>query len=124
MSTLTFNTVSWFQIGSDKPEEVKRFYGDLFGWNFVPDPGSGDYDLISYPDSEMPSGGVAHSADASDNHAVFLVLVPDVAATAAETERLGGKVIQPPTTTPNGLVFAYLLDTSGNRFGIFTPPSS
>jgi predicted enzyme related to lactoylglutathione lyase len=40
----------------------------------------------------------------------------------AETERLGGKVLAPPTTGPDGLVFAHLLDPSGNHFGVFTPP--
>ncbi|QLY33196.1 VOC family protein [Nocardia huaxiensis] len=121
MTAPAFNTVSWFQISSDKPEDAKKFYGELFGWNFAADPHSPGYDLINYPGSEIPSGGVNHADDATTNHAIFMVLVRDVAATVAETERLGGKAIQPPVTTPNGLVFAHLRDTSGNHFGVFTP---
>ncbi|WP_194817224.1 VOC family protein [Nocardia sp. XZ_19_385] len=121
MTTPAINTVSWFQIGSDRPEQAQQFYGELFGWNFTADPNLEGYDLINYPGSDIPSGGIAHSPDASANHAIFLVLVQDVAATVAHSERLGGKVIQPPTTSPDGLVFAYLDDTSGNRFGVFTP---
>ncbi|MEU8897960.1 VOC family protein [Nocardia sp. NPDC048505] len=121
MTTPTINTVSWFQIGTDQPERAHRFYGDLFGWNFAADPSLPGYDLIRYPDTETPGGGVAHTPDAGANHAIFFVLVEDVAATAAATERLGGKVVQPPTTAPDGLVFAHLLDPSGNQFGVFTP---
>ncbi|MET7767653.1 VOC family protein [Nocardia sp. NPDC005366] len=115
------NTVAWFQIGSDKPAEVEKFYGDLFGWNFTPDPDSAGYDLIGYPGGQAPSGGVAHSPDASGNHATFFVLVRDVAATVAAAEGFGGKVLVPPITSENGLVFAHILDPSGNNFGIFTP---
>ncbi|MEV0250446.1 VOC family protein [Nocardia sp. NPDC050712] len=121
MTTPALNTVSWFQIGSDRPEQTNRFYGELFGWNFTADPDLDGYDLIRYAVGADPVGGLAHSPDASANHAIFLVLVQDVAATVAATESLGGKVIQPATTAPDGLVFAYLLDTSGNRFGVFTP---
>lgn len=115
------NTVTWFQIGSDKPAEVREFYGELFGWNFATDADSTGYDLISYPGSEVPSGGVAHVPDASANHATFLVVVGDVAATVAAAEALGGKVLVPPTTNDDGLVFAHILDTSGNNFGVFSP---
>jgi uncharacterized protein len=117
------NTVAWFQIGTDEPEAAQEFYGGLFGWNVVPDPNSQGYDLVSYPGTEHPVGGIAHTGGAADNHATFLVLVEDVAAVCASAEQLGGKVLNPPVTTPDGLVFAHLLDRSGNRFGVFTPPS-
>ncbi|WP_216911218.1 VOC family protein [Nocardia noduli] len=117
------NTVAWFQIGSDKPAEVGKFYGDLFGWNFTPDPNTDGYDLITYPGGQGPSGGIMHSPDASANHATFVVLVRDVAATVAAAEGYGGKVLVPPTTAKDGLVFAHILDPSGNNFGVFTPGS-
>ncbi|WP_433679040.1 VOC family protein [Nocardia sp. CA-119907] len=123
MSTPPFNTVAWFQVGSDKPDEVKKFYGDLFGWTFDADPNVDAYDHVSYPASESPSGGIAHTADASDNHATFFVLVQDVAATVAAAERLGGKVSVAPVTSKDGLIFAHIQDTSGNDFGVFSPPT-
>ncbi|GAA4072598.1 VOC family protein [Actinomadura miaoliensis] len=119
MAAPAFNTVTWFQVGTDDPKAARDFYGDLFGWTF--DPGTG-YDLISYPGAEAPSGGIAHVPSAEQNSATFLVLVEDVAAVCARTERLGGKILVQPTTTPKGLVFAHLLDPSGNHFGVFTPP--
>lgn len=122
MSTPPFNTVAWFQVGSDKPEQVEKFYGDLFGWTFAGDPNADGYDLVSYPESEAPSGGISHTSDAAANHATFFVLVQDVAATVAVAERLGGKVSVSPITGKDGLVFAHIIDTSGNDFGVFSPP--
>ena len=47
-------------------------------------------------------------------------MVTDVAAAAEQAERLGGKVVNPPKTTPNGLTFAHLLDPAGNHIGVYT----
>jgi uncharacterized protein len=114
------NTVGWIQVGTDDPETVKRFYGELFGWTYTTDPDSaGKYDLVSGGDA--PFGGVFNTDGNSPNHAIFLVVVADVAATVRQAERAGGKVLVPPTTTASGLVFADLLDPSGNHFGVYTP---
>ena len=118
------NTVAWFQIGTDDPAAAREFYGGLFGWSFTADPDAEGYDLISHRSGEGPSGGLARTAGDAENHATFFVLVSDVAAVCAGAEQLGGKVLVPPVTTPDGLVFAHLLDRSGNRFGVFTPPSA
>jgi predicted enzyme related to lactoylglutathione lyase len=122
MTAPAHNTVAWFQIGSDDPDTAKKFYGELFGWTFASIPQLGDnYDLASYPGADQPSGGVAHVPDAAANHAIFCVLVADVAATVAAAQNLGATVRVPATAMPSGLVFAELLDTSGNHFGVFTP---
>ncbi|MEV4006171.1 VOC family protein [Actinomadura sp. NPDC049753] len=124
MTVPAFNTVTWFQVGTDAPEEARHFYGDMFGWQFASDPNSEGYDLVSYAGADMPSGGISHEPDASRNHAMFLVLVEDVDAVCDQTVKSGGKVAMPPLSTGNGLKFAYLQDPSGNTFGVFTPASS
>ncbi|XRQ13353.1 VOC family protein [Actinomadura welshii] len=123
MTVPAYNTVAWFQVGTEAPEEARRFYGDMFGWRFATDPDADGYDLAFYPDAEQPSGGVSHEPDASGRHAMFFVLVEDVEGTCTATERLGGKVALPTVTTGAGLRFAYLEDPAGNRFGVFTPPA-
>ncbi|MEU5882235.1 VOC family protein [Spirillospora sp. NPDC047279] len=127
MTVPTFNTVAWFQVGAEAPEDARRFYGELFGWQFDIDPDKDGYDLISYPGGGKAQGGLAHAGgnahyEGDDNQALFMVLVEDVAAICARTERLGGKVVKPIDSTPSGLRFAYVVDPAGNRFGLFTPP--
>ncbi|GAA2414246.1 VOC family protein [Actinomadura vinacea] len=123
MQAPAYDTVSWFQIGTDDSEGAQRFYGGLFGWKFTLDPDSDGYDLIKFAGAEAPSGGIAHTGGGAENHAMFLVVVEDVAAACAAAEKLGGKVTLAPTTAGSGLVFAYLNDPAGNQFGVFTPPA-
>ncbi|SIR16231.1 hypothetical protein SAMN05421833_106218 [Microbispora rosea] len=122
------NTVAWFEIASDDPEGVQRFYGDLFGWRFRTDEGSAamgmDYRLISYGGDDGVRGGVFGTRGDMPGHAVFTVLVRDVAETCRTVEALGGKVLSQVVGNEGGPDFAYLHDTSGNLFGVFAPAGS
>ncbi|WP_433335815.1 VOC family protein [Spirillospora sp. CA-294931] len=123
MTTPAYDTVNWFQIGTDDSDTAKNFYGGMFGWKFTLDPADGgSYELITYPGSEAPVGGISPTDDADKNHATFLVLVRDTEVACKLAQELGGEVIFPPTTAPSGLTFAHIKDPSGNRFGIYTPP--
>jgi predicted enzyme related to lactoylglutathione lyase len=113
------NAVEWFEVATDKPEDARKFYGELFGWTFA---GEGQYSEVTTPGSEHASGGIFDSAGAFPSYAIFYVTVEDVAATLAKAESLGAKTLVPPTTAQDGLVFAQLQDSTGNHFGIFTPP--
>jgi len=125
MSTPAINTVAWFEVATDDPDGAQRFYGELFGWTFAPDPGSAklgmDYRLIRYGDDVPPRGGVFGTGGDRPNHAIFVVYVSDVTATCEQVERLGGKVLTKVTGTESGPEFAYLQDVSGNVFGVFRP---
>jgi uncharacterized protein len=123
MNAPACNTVAWFQVGTTGAGQAKRFHGDVFGWRYTLDPDSeGNYHLVSYPGAGTPSGGIFGTGGESPGHAIFLVVVQDVAAVCAQVERLGGKVLVPPTTSKDGLVFADVRDPAGNHFGVFTPP--
>ncbi|TCO59173.1 VOC family protein [Actinocrispum wychmicini] len=122
---MTHGTVGWVQVGTTNPEEAKHFYGELFDWTFATDPnGGGKYDMALYAGADGPHGGIAHTDDSSANHAIFMVIVSDVAKAVAHAEQLGGKALTPPITTGNGLIFAHLRDPAGNEFGVFTPPTA
>lgn len=121
---MAHGTVDWFQIDTDDTASTERFYGGLFDWTFAADPASAGYRLVTAKGARGPQGGVFSSGGESPNRATFFVVVSDVAATAEQAERLGGKVIVPPKTTPNGLTFAHLLDPAGNHIGVYSPSVS
>lgn len=111
----TMNGIGWFQIGVSDAQVAHRFYGDLFGWTFGENPG---YQMITTPDERSVKGGLAVG---QPGHAVFCVVVEDVPGVCGKAEAAGGKVLVPPTTTEDGLVFANITDPEGNHFGIFQP---
>ena len=121
MSTPATSTVSWFEIGTPDVAAARAFYGALFGWSFAPD---GEYTLITAPGAAGPSGGIFNTSGNIPPYAVFVVQVADVAATAARTEELGGKVVVAPMTMDDGMVIAYLTDPDGSMFALFSPRAS
>lgn len=120
MSAPGTNTVSWFEIGAPDVEAAKAFYGPLFDWSFAPD---GAYTLITAPGAAGPSGGIFGTGGSIPPYAVFVVRVADVAATAAQAEELGGKIVVAPNKLDDGMVVAYLTDPNGSLFALFSPKS-
>ncbi|HXZ71404.1 MAG TPA: VOC family protein [Streptosporangiaceae bacterium] len=118
MSAPANNTVAWFEIGTPDVGAAKDFYGPLFGWSFAPD---GPYTLITAPGADGPSGGIFNTGGNIPPYAVFVVKVADVAATAAQAEELGGKVVVAPNKLEDGMVVAYLTDPHGSLFALFSP---
>jgi predicted enzyme related to lactoylglutathione lyase len=123
------NGIAWFEIATDQPAVAERFYGDVFGWTFANDtdstnPDGTPYRIITAPaDSGLAQGGLFATGGTVPNYAVFYVLVTDPAETARQAEAAGGKVLVAPTTSPDGLTFAHLLDPVGNHFGVYAPPA-
>jgi len=122
MSTMTHG-IGWFEIGTDDPEAAQRFYGTVFGWSFAADDGPMPYHVVTTPAPDAIKGGIFPTGGQVPNYAVFYIVVQDVAASCVSAEAAGGKVLVPPTDAGNGLVFAHLLDPSGNKFAIYTPPA-
>jgi uncharacterized protein len=118
MTTPGINSVAWFEIGSPDVDGSKAFYGQLFGWSFAPD---GAYTLITAPGAAGPSGGIFGTGGNIPPYAVFVVKVAEVAATAAQAEELGGKIVVAPMTLDDGMVVAYLTDPNGSLFALFSP---
>lgn len=125
MADVPFNNVGWFEIGTGKPAETRRFYGELFDWSFsVDESGELRYHEVTGPGADGPSGGIRASDGHHPDYAIFYVVVRDVAETVGRAEELGGKVVVPPTTNPAGLTFAQLQDSAGHHFGVFSPPAA
>ncbi|MFI1509496.1 VOC family protein [Streptomyces sp. NPDC020597] len=125
MTVPVFNSVAWFEFGTDEPEKVKEFYGELFDWTYVPNtntPGV-SYHSVMTPGAGRPAGGVWESEGDFPNYAIFYVLVQDVAATVERARELGAKVLMEPVSDSVGFTFARLQDTADNHFGIFSVPA-
>ena len=124
-NTLTPNTLGWFEVATDDPDAATSFYGGLFGWTFAPlaepETSGMDYRVVALPGLDAPFGGVMATGGQMPPHAIFYVVVSDVAATCDAAERLGGKVVAKELEPAVGPRFAYLQDAVGSLFGVFAP---
>lgn len=109
----------WHEHVSQRTDEAKRFYTDLFGWELEPFAGGGEmqYDMIK-------SGGAMHGGFASPQgdippHWLSHVLVDDVDETVRRAEAAGGTVRFGPTEFPEVGRFAIVADAQGAAFSLY-----
>jgi predicted enzyme related to lactoylglutathione lyase len=115
--------IGWFQIGTDQPDAAKRFYSTVFGWTFaLQEDENVPYHVITTPAKDSIRGGLLETGGRSPNHAIFCVVVEDVAATCVSVAEAGGKVVVPPNDGQDGLIFAHVTDPSGNELAVYSPP--
>jgi uncharacterized protein len=117
-----------FEIIGNDPARLRRYYGDLFGWEFdtsgpvspaVSEAGNyGFVDRITTSDGGGIPGGVGGGAG-YEGHVIFYVGVPDVEAALRRAESLGGKRRMGPDQAPGtGLVVGHFTDPEGRLIGL------
>lgn len=100
----------------------RRFYGEVFGWQFEDVPGMEGYALFRTPGGQ--GGGFMSGPQAEAPSAVGPLLhleVADIDATLAKIAFLGGRALQPKTKISDEFgYFALFLDNVGNRLGLWS----
>lgn len=113
----------WHELMTTDPQAAGAFYSRILPWKTQPS-GMPDYTLW-VSGKTMTAGLMAQAASASQAGAppswLVYVATPDVDATAAAAERLGGKVLKAPADIPNVGRFAVLADPQGAAFAVFKP---
>ncbi|HEX4216544.1 MAG TPA: VOC family protein [Candidatus Dormibacteraeota bacterium] len=120
-----------FEVIGKDPVGLRRYYGELFGWEFdtggavaeaVSEPESyGFVDRITTDDGTGIPGGVGGGVGYA-SHTIFYVGVPDVEVALRHAESLGGTRSMGPVTSPGGnLVVAHFSDPEGNLIGLAGP---
>jgi predicted enzyme related to lactoylglutathione lyase len=118
-----------FEIIGTAPEGLRRYYGELFGWEF--DTSSPVSDAVSEPTNygfvEQNSDGIGIPGGVGGGgghmpHAMFYVGVPDVEAALQKAESLGGTRRIGPAQAPTGLVVGHFTDPEGNLIGVAALP--
>ncbi|PYQ81137.1 MAG: glyoxalase [Acidobacteria bacterium] len=106
--------VMWFEVLGRDAATLCRFYGGLFGWRFNGDPTK--YGMVDEVNRGIP-GGVGESYPGTRPWVTFYVETPDVTASLAQAERLGGKVVMPRTALP-GVTLGVFEDPEGHAVGL------
>jgi predicted enzyme related to lactoylglutathione lyase len=101
----------------------KRFYGEVFGWQFEDIPG-GDYVNVRTSEDGIEGGigGVAQStgtAPKAPNGLYAYLLAPDMDATLDAIEKAGGEIVIPKTDVFGMGEFAHFRDPDGNLIGLW-----
>jgi predicted enzyme related to lactoylglutathione lyase len=112
------NPVMQFQILSKEPDQTARFYSALFGWTVNANNPMG-YRQINTGSTEGIQGGIWPAPPQAPNFVQLFMAVQDVKASVQEAEKLGAKLLIPPTMLPEGDEMAVLLDPQGMSFAVW-----
>lgn len=107
------------EIRSADPDVSRAFFGQLFGWTY---PTEGDLPGYTFVETGVPGAlytaiGPVQGGGDTGGLVTFFVGVDDMDAAIADTTRLGGSVVQQPTSVP-GVTFALIADPLGHVVGL------
>lgn len=134
------NRVVHFEIQAVNTERAKKFYGDVFGWEFMewPMPGGEPYIAVMTAPKD-PSAGSGQAVEpginggllkrpanmppqgCGTNAFVCTVQVDNFDETAKKIMAAGGIVALPKFAIAGMAWQGYFLDTEGNTFGVHQP---
>lgn len=110
-------------LGKDVPA-LCSFYDALFGWEINASNemqyGMVHRDANTTPEGIGIGGGVGTAPDGHAGYVTFYVEVPDVEASLAQAESLGGTRLMGPDEAMPGLVIGMFNDPEGHTIGVVT----
>jgi len=109
-----------WQVVTPKPDELARFYKNVFGWTISAKNALGYREVAAGPGGI--GGGIWPAPPEAPSFVQLFIGVPDVGASLKKATDLGAEVIVPATTLPDGDVMAVLRDPYGLTFGLKRSP--
>jgi uncharacterized protein len=112
-----------FEVVGTDGDALKSYYSRLFEWE-IDDANPMGYGIVSADGNRNAQGqgiggGVSGAPPGYAGHVTFYVEVPDVEATMAEAERLGGSRVMGPDEIPGmNLVIGHIADPEGHMIGV------
>lgn len=112
----------WHELMTSDTDAAGDFYSNVVAWK-TQDSGMPSYTLWM-AGGHRAAGLMAlpeQDGSATPPHWIIYIGTPDVEATAAAAERLGGRVLKPAADIPGVGRFAVLSDPQGAAFAVFNP---
>ncbi len=111
-----------FEVVGKDAEELRRYYSDLFGWEFDAD-NPMNYGVVqregnTNADGVGIGGGVGTGPEGYPGHVTFYVEVPDVESALAKAESLGGSRMMGPDKVMEGVEIGLFNDPEGHLVGV------
>jgi predicted enzyme related to lactoylglutathione lyase len=113
-------TIVHFDVPAEDIERGRKFYTELFGWNFQSFPEM-QYDLITTTNLDGTpgvGGGMGKRMDPSQRMMNYFG-VKSIEAAMKKVKSLGGKLISEKMTVPGMGYLVNCIDTEGNAFGLW-----
>ena len=108
--------VMWFEVLGTDGGTLRKFYGDLFGRTLAVLPQI-DYGVAKTGDARGIMGGIGPAYPGTRPWVTFYTETPDVTASLAKAQALGGRIVMPRTELP-GATLGIFEDPEGHTLGL------
>ena len=115
--------VVFFEVVGRDRGRLQDFYAQAFGWKGTEVPGPMDYTTIEAADERGIAGGIGTDPAGGAGHVMFYVDTPDIEASLARIEELGGAKVMGPLEIPYGTI-AHFTDPEGHAIGLWSGKAS
>jgi uncharacterized protein len=117
-----------FEIAGKDGEKLQSYYSELFGWDIDAD-NEMKYGIVAREgntndDGVGIGGGISSGPEGYAGHVTFYIQVPDVEASLAKAESLGGTRMMGPDEVMPGLTIGLFNDPEGHVIGVMTGSGS
>ena len=110
--------IDWFEVLGPDGKAVRKFYGDLFGWEISESMGDGfDYGEVK-AEGRGIGGGLGQSPTGGPMTTIY-ARVDDLEKYLERAETLGAKKIMGPMNAGETVSIAQFADPQGNVFGLY-----
>lgn len=119
------NKVTHFEIPANDLEQARKFYGEVFGWEF--NPWDENYIMVTATDVDdmgapTEPGSINGGLQKRGSRApapTLVISVEDIDKTLSKIEELGGKAVVSKEMIGDMGCYAQFEDPEGNRIGLF-----
>jgi len=117
-----------FEIMGRDADKLRSYYSELLGWKFDAD-NPMNYGVVQREDNLTAEGvgiggGIGPAPEGYDGHVTFYVEVPDVEATLAQAESLGGSRMMGPEVVMGRMVLGMFKDPEDHAIGVIQSSQS
>lgn len=113
---LVHNSISYIEMPLADVAATKRFYGEVFGWDFQ-DWGP---QYISFSGAEVAGGFNSEVRPSTEGNGVLVVLYSkDIEATLRAVKDAGGRISKPVFKFPGGRRF-HFVDPNGSELAVWS----
>jgi predicted enzyme related to lactoylglutathione lyase len=118
-----------FEVIGKDGAALRSYYSELFGWSIDAN-NPMNYGVVAREENLSADGigiggGIGQGPEGYPGHVTFYVEVPDVEASLAKAESLGGTRMMGPDEVMEGLVIGMFTDPEGHTIGVIqtNPPA-
>jgi uncharacterized protein len=120
----TPGTFSWTDLATTDPDAAKRFYGELFGWEYddQPIPEGGTYTMVRKDGKEV--AGLSQAMEGMPTAWNSYVTVESADSAAARASEVGGTLMGEPFDVMDAGRMALVQDPTGAVLAVWEPHGS